>query len=228
MVSAPWLGSGLRLRLCQVAAWNVRGSAADRERLVDDVRDRLLGYPPLPARLPGVGGAGYRVFTANGSLNRTRLAPKAVCTRPAPRLRGHEGHIGRQPPASDHASWPGEPAPCRAGATCQGARVPGALAERGRGRTWPRAGHRYLAGRSRCRWPTALRGKPRRGQGRRHCEVPAGRNHRSRPGTRRWSCTRPGIWPIPGAPEWARRQIIHASAVSPARAPACINFVTCI
>jgi hypothetical protein len=131
MVSAPWLGSGLRLRLCQVAAWNVRGSAADRERLVDDVRDRLLGYPPLPARLPGVGGAGYRVFTANGSLNRTRLAPKAVCTRPAPRLRGHEGHIGRQPPASDHASWPGEPATCRAGATCQGARVPGLLPSAG-------------------------------------------------------------------------------------------------
>jgi hypothetical protein len=35
------------------------------------------GYPPLPATVPGGGGAGYRVFTANGSLNRIRLTPES-------------------------------------------------------------------------------------------------------------------------------------------------------
>jgi hypothetical protein len=44
--------------------------------------------PAAAATGPGGGGAGYRVFTANGSLNQIRLPPKSVLTRPASRMRG--------------------------------------------------------------------------------------------------------------------------------------------
>src|SRR5262252_2646969 len=49
--------------------------------------------PPLPARMLGGAGPGYRVFAASGSLNRVRFAPEggAGPERPGARMRGYEG-----------------------------------------------------------------------------------------------------------------------------------------
>src|SRR5215831_2828423 len=49
--------------------------------------------PPLPARMLGGAGPGYRVFAANGSLNRVRFAPEG-CVGPGGPLRGCGGYEG--------------------------------------------------------------------------------------------------------------------------------------
>src|SRR5262249_28869844 len=51
------------------------------------------GGPPLPARMLGGAGPGYRVFAASGSLNRVRFAPESGAGpgRPGARMRGYEG-----------------------------------------------------------------------------------------------------------------------------------------